>query len=183
MISVERRKHFDEHSVITLDPAANNVEAIARLEYEALHGRSAAERFSDAVTRFMGSMKFVILHVVVFAAWVLVNLGMVPGVAVFDPFPFGILTLIVSGEGVFLAIFVLISQNRMSRQADRRTHLDLQVSMMVEQELTLLLQLQQRICEHLGVDVETIKEEMHHLIKRTDVEHLVNELDEKLPSE
>src|ERR671939_669503 len=94
-------------SVATADPTEYNVEAIARLEQEALHRRSVAERLSDTITGFTGSMTFVVMHVVLFVVWVFVNLNLVPGVAPFDPFPFGILTLIVSAEGVFLAIFIL----------------------------------------------------------------------------
>lgn len=170
-------------AVATADPTAYNVEAIARLEQEALHHRSLTERVSDAITRVTGSMTFVGLHVLLFAAWVLINLDLIPGVRPFDPFPFGILTLIVSTEGVFLAIFILISQNRMSRQADRRAHLDLQVSMLAEQELTMMLRMQQRLCEHLGIDVEPVKQEAERLMQRTDVQRLVEELEEKLPGE
>src|SRR6185437_5493890 len=99
------------------------------------------------------------------------------------PFPFGILTLVVSAEGVFLTIFVLISQNRMSRQADRRSHLDLQVSMLAEQELTALLQIQQRLCRHFGIDVEFVKHETQTFAQNTDVKKLADDLQKELPEE
>jgi uncharacterized membrane protein len=118
-----------------------------------------------------------------FAAWVLINFGCVPGIPVFDPFPFGILTLIVSAEGVLLALFILVSQNRMTRQADRRAHLDLQVNMLAEQELTLMLQMQQRLCEKLGVDVERERAKARHLMEHTDVEEIIEEIEEKLPAD
>jgi uncharacterized membrane protein len=105
----------------------------------------------------------------------------VPGVAAFDPFPFGILTLIVSSEGVFLAIFILISQNRMTRLSDKRAHLDLQVNMLTEQEMTMMLRMQQRLCEHLGVDVDVVREEAQQLLEETDVHRVVSSLEEKLP--
>jgi uncharacterized membrane protein len=168
-------------SISNVDPTDFNVEAIARLEQEALLERSPAERFSDLITRYIGSLTFVILHAVLFLVWAAINLGFVPFIPVFDPFPFGILTLIVSTEGVFLAIFILISQNRMVRQADRRAHLSLQVSMLAEQELTMLLKLQQKICERLGVEVDPVKAEAEKLMEQTDVERLVQNLDEKLP--
>ncbi len=168
-------------SVATADPTEYNVEAIARMEQEALLQRTLAERLSDAITGFTGSMTFVVMHVLLFVAWVLINLNLVPGVAAFDPFPFGILTLIVSAEGVFLAIFILISQNRMTRQSDRRAHLDLQVSMLAEQEMTLMLRMQQRLCEHLGVKVDNVREEAKRLMDETDVDRLVDELEEKMP--
>jgi uncharacterized membrane protein len=104
-------------SVADADPTEYNVEAIARLEQEALHHRSLAERVSDAITGFTGSVPFLIFHILLFSFWIIANLNWIPEIRAFDPFPFGVLTLIVSTEGVFLAIFILISQNRMSRQA------------------------------------------------------------------
>jgi uncharacterized membrane protein len=129
----------------------------------------------------MGSMPFLVFHVVWFAVWFLINLRALPGVSPFDPFPFGILTLIVSSEGVFLAIFILISQNRMARQSDKRAHLDLQVSILSEQEMTMMLRMQQRLCEHLGVEVDNVKEEAKQLLEETDVHRLVSTLEDKLP--
>jgi uncharacterized membrane protein len=99
----------------------------------------------------------------------------------FDPFPFGILALVISSESVLLTIFVLISQNRMTHQAERRSHLDLQVGMLAEQELTAMLQMQHKICQHLGMDVESSKREMEGFSDATDVSKLASELDDKLP--
>ena len=169
----------------SLDPTRNNVETIARLEREALEHRTPGERVSDAVVRLVGTATAVALHLALFATWVAVNLGLLPGVTPFDPFPFGILTLIVSGEGVFLALFILISQNRMSRQADRRAHLSLQVSLLAEQELTLLLQLQQRVCERLGVPLPAegpAAAETRGLTEKTNLEAVAEHLEDRLPS-
>jgi len=164
-----------------LDPTEYNVEAIARAERESLHERTVAERFSDSITHVLGSMGFVVFHVLLFAVWAAVNLQLVPGVKAFDPFPFGILTLIVSAEGVFIAIFILISQNRMSRQSERRNHLNLQVSMLAEQELTTLLRMQKQLCDRMGVDVTSMRVGAESLMQETNVEELIEELKEKLP--
>ena len=163
-------------------PMQNNIEAIAKLEQEALHERSAAERLSDIITRVTGSIGFVVFHVLLFSFWFVVNLDFIPGVPAFDPFPFGILTLIVSSEGVFLAIFILISQNRITRQADRRAHLDLQINLLTEREITLMLRMQKELSEHLGLKSKNAQEEKHHLMEEMNVEHLVNQLEEKLPT-
>jgi uncharacterized membrane protein len=168
-------------SVATADPMAYNVEAIAKLEHKELHRRSAGEKVSDFFVSLMGSMPFLVLHIIWFAVWFIVNLNAVPGIVPFDPFPFGILTLIVSSEGVFLAIIILISQNRMTRLSDKRAHLDLQVNMLTEQEMTMMLRMQQRLCEHFGVEVDTVKEEAKQLLKETDVHKVVSRLEEKLP--
>ena len=178
MIQTERNTNV----IAGLDPMANNVDSIARLELEALQSRTAPERVADAITRFIGSMTCVVVHLVWFAVWFTLNLGLVPGVEPFDPFPFGILTLIVSAEGVLLCLLILISQNRMTRQADRRAHLALQVSMLAEQELTLLLQLQRRLAEHVGVPPAD-DAASRRLLQTTDVRDVVHELKEQLPSE
>lgn len=167
--------------IATADPMDYNVEAIAKLELKELHRRSSGEKVSDFFVSLMGSMPFLIFHVVWFGAWFAINLNAVPGVRAFDPFPFGILTLIVSSEGVFLAIFILISQNRMTRQSDKRAHLDLQVSMLAEQEMTMMLRMQRKICEHLGIEVDNVRKEAEQLLEETDVNRLVATLEDKLP--
>ncbi|MFN7945086.1 MAG: DUF1003 domain-containing protein [Blastocatellia bacterium] len=164
-------------------PALSNVEIIARLESEALHHRSRGERISDVITRSVGTMTVVIIHLIVIFIWAVINLNLVPGIAPFDPFPFGILTLTLSGEGVMLAMFILISQNRMTRQADRRAQLDLQISLLAEQELTMILRMQQRLCHHFGLEAETSGDEIEQLARTTDLEQLASEIEKKLPEE
>jgi uncharacterized membrane protein len=85
---------------------------------------SRQDRAADAMTAFSGSMIFVYVHVVWFGAWLLCNEGVFGKSLVFDPFPFGLLTLIVSLEAIFLSTFVLISQNRQQARADRRSQSD-----------------------------------------------------------
>jgi uncharacterized membrane protein len=104
-------------------------------------------------------------------------------VSPFDPFPFGILALFVSSESVFLTIFVLISQNRMARQAERRAHLDLQVGMLAEQELTMMLQMLQKLCQHSGIDMKSTTQRVQGFSATTDVQKLASELEEKLPDQ
>jgi uncharacterized membrane protein len=173
--------HASGRSVAAADPMAYNVEAIAKMERQALHERSYGERISDAITGFIGNIAFVVFHILLFISWGIINLNFIPGIPAFDPFPFGVLTLIVSSEGVFITIFILIGQNRMSRQSDRRAHLDLQVSMLAEQEMTMMLRMQQKLCEHFGVDVKGVENEVEQLMSETDIRHVVGKLEEKLP--
>jgi uncharacterized membrane protein len=158
-----------------------NIQAIARLEQQSLKQRSSSERVSDLIVRFIGSMKFVVLHLAFFIIWFAVNTGLVPGIQPFDPFPFGIMTLIVSAEGVFLAIFILISQNRMTRLADQRAHLNLQISLLSEKEATKMLLLLQEVHQHLGLG-EIQDEETKQLVQDTDLGELAQEIREKVPS-
>jgi uncharacterized membrane protein len=163
------------------NPTHLNIDAIAKLEHEALLRRTLTERASDAITKFIGSTAFLLLQVLLVLTWSAINLGLIPRVRAFDPFPFGILALVISSESVVLTIFVLISQNRMARQAEKRSHLDLQVGMLAEQELTAVLQMQHKICQRLGIDVESSKHELKGFSDATDVTKLANDLEDKLP--
>ncbi len=114
--------------------------------------KTRQEKAADVLTAFSCSMTFVFLHLVWFGLWIILNLGWLP-VHPFDPFPFGLLTMIVSLEAIFLSTFVLISQNRAGVVADKRADLDLQIDLLAEHEITRLVILMDAIAEHLGVEV------------------------------
>jgi len=117
-------------------------------------------------------------HALWFAGWIVANLGWLPGVRPFDPFPFPFLTMTVSLEAIFLALFVLASQNRLSRQADRRSHLDLQIDLLAEREMTAVLQLLRDIATHLDVKTSVTPEQLRDLARKTDIHKLTSRLDE-----
>jgi uncharacterized membrane protein len=167
----------------TANPTQYNIDAIARLEHDALSRRTPTERMSDLITKVVGNPGFLLAQLLLVVGWSAVNLHLVPGIKAFDPFPFGALALVVSSESVFLTIFVLISQGRMARQSERRSHLDLQVSMLSEQELTMILQMLQKLCQHAGVNVDSSRQEIQSFSKTTDVTKLASELEDKLPGE
>jgi uncharacterized membrane protein len=168
---------------VAANPTQYNIDAIAKLEHDALGRRTLTERVSDVITKLVGNTGFLLAQLILIIGWSLVNLHLIPGIKAFDPFPFGVLALVVSSEGVFLTVFVLISQSRMARQAERRSHLDLQVGMLSEQELTTILQMLQKLCQHVGVNVESSKQEVQSFSKTTDVHKLASELEDKLPEE
>jgi uncharacterized membrane protein len=157
-----------------------NIETILELDKEAVQGRSKAEQIADKVTTFAGSTPFIMLHVAWFGAWIIVNGGVIPGLAAFDPFPFSFLTLVVSLEAIFLTLLVLMSQNRMTKEADKRAQLDLQINMLDEQESTMILRIVRKIAKHLGLDEndQFVKE----LSQETDVNSLAQKLDDKAAS-
>jgi uncharacterized membrane protein len=113
--------------------------------------RGGQERIADAVTRFTGSMTYVYIHLVLYGVWIATNLGVVPGIERFDP-GFTVLAMAASVEAIFLSTFVLISQNRMQAQADKRADLDLQVSLLAEHEVTQLLVLVREMARRMGVE-------------------------------
>jgi len=163
--------------------AIENIDAIVRLEEEFLSQRTIWDRIADAVAAFSGSVVFVLLHLAGFAAWFVVNLGWIPGIRPFDPYPFILLAMAVSCEAVVLSTFVLMKQNRMSRRAEQRDQLHLQVALLAEKELTKVLQGQRQISEHLGVKEVTQDQEARELSEHTAVDSLARELQKKLPEE
>ena len=165
------------------NPTQYNIDAIAKMEHDALGRRTLTERVSDVITKLVGNMGFLLAHLILISGWMLVNYHVIPGLKSFDPFPFGVLALIVSSESVFLTIFVLIRQTRMARQSERRSHLDLQVGMLSEQAATTILQMLQKLCQHMGVNVDSSKQEVQSFTETTDVHKLASELEDKLPEE
>jgi uncharacterized membrane protein len=159
-----------------------NIRAIVKLEEAALATRSPIECLSSAVVRFLGSSWFLALHVLWFTAWMFAGLGLLPGIPSFDPFPFSLLTMVVSLEAIVLSIFILISQNQMSRHADRRAHLDLQVDVLAEQEVTTILRMVKEIREQLGTP-QVRRPEVDGQLEKIDVQRLANQLEAKLPAQ
>lgn len=162
-------------------PTADNIRAIIDLEREALASSSWSARISDAISRFAGSLWFVLCHLTAFGAWALWN-ATAPEQLRFDPYPYGLLTFIVSLEGVLIATFVLITQNRMAAHSDRRDHLNLQVDLLAEQEMTLVLRMLRRISERLDIKPESGEQaRAEKLAEETNVFELMQTLDKELP--
>jgi len=171
------KKVLREGTAITVQ---KNIETILELERQVVESRSAAEQLADKVTRLAGSTPFIIFHVIWFAGWILVNEGEFPRIAQFDPFPFSFLNLLVSLEVIFLTLLVLMTQSRMTREADKRAHLNLQINLLGEQETTLTLRMVQKIATHLGLE-EEMEESVKELSEDTDVNHVAKTLEEKAP--
>jgi uncharacterized membrane protein len=127
-----------------------NIKALLQRRVAEENSRSTEHRIADAITRFTGSMLFVYIHLVLFTVWIVWNLPWLP-LPKFDP-TFVVLAMFASVEAIFLSTFVLISQNRMAAQADKRADLDLQVSLLAEHEVTRLITLVKAIAERLEVD-------------------------------
>jgi uncharacterized membrane protein len=127
-----------------------NIRTIIHLRTKAERERSPQDRIADTITFFSGRMVFVYVHILWFGIWILLNTGWFR-VPVFDPFPYGLLTMIVSLEAIFLSTFVLISQNRMGEETERRADLDLHIGLLTEHELTRVLQMLDIIQDKLGI--------------------------------
>ena len=135
------------------------------------------------IANFVGSIPFVVIHLIWFAIWAAMNVGVLGFSWKFDPYPFALLCMLVSLEGVLLSTFVLIKQNRMSQRADQRAHLDLQVNLLAEKEITKVLQMQRLICRQLGIEEADSDPETVELSQVTAIDNLAHELEQRLPTE
>jgi uncharacterized membrane protein len=132
------------------DVVERNIRTILKLRAQAARDRSFQERLADGITAFSGRLSFVYFHAIWFGLWLLLNAGWF-GLKAFDPYPYGLLTMVVSLEAIFLSTFVLISQNRLSLEADRRADLDLHVGLLAEAEMTRALKMLEAIQQKLGI--------------------------------
>ncbi len=152
-----------------------NIEALEERRRQEAAAAPAEARVAEAITRFTGSMRFVYVHLALYGAWILANLGAVPGVPRFDP-SFVVLAMVASVEAIFLSTFVLISQNRMAAAADKRADLDLQISLLAEHEVTKLAALVAAIADRLDVRTE-IDAEMDEIKRDVAPEAVLDEIE------
>lgn len=160
-----------------VDIVEQSIETILRLENTELQRRTWSDVLADGIAGFTGSISFVILHLLWFSSWAAWNTGLVGSAKPFDPYPFQLLAMIVSLEGVLLVTFVLIKQNRMAYLSDRRAHLDLQINLLAEREATHALRLLQRVAHRLQVPDDLPEEK---LTEDTRIEGVIETLDQKL---
>ncbi len=157
------------------DIIEKNIHTITNTRKSAADKRTNEERIADAITDFSGRMYFVYFHIAWFTVWILLNLGYL-GIKPFDSYPFGLLTMVVSLEAIFLATFVLISQNRLSAEAERRADLDLQMDLLTEHELTRVIKMLDAIQDKLGIENDS-DQELHDLEKDVHPEDVLAEID------
>lgn len=152
-----------------------NIAALVARRSEEERRRPAHDRMADAIARFTGSIPFVYLHLAVFGAWIVINLGWTP-LPAFDE-TFVVLAMIASVEAIFLSTFVLITQNRQAKLADKRADLDLQISLLSEHEITRMIALLAAIGKKLEVE-EADHPEIGPLTKDVAPEKVLERLDE-----
>jgi uncharacterized membrane protein len=139
------------------------------------------DHVAAAITRWAASAVALVAHAVWFVMWIILNSRLSP-IEPFDPFPYSLLTMVVSLEAIFLTLFVLITQNRMSQEADKRAELDLQINLLAEKESTMVLRILHDISTHLGVEGRASKD-LKELLKETRIEEIAKKLEKELPTE
>ena len=152
--------------------------AFGAIKAQHAKNRTRLERFVDWLNIVASSSAFLVLHVAGFTLWLLWNTGKL-GFAPIDPYPFGLMTTLVSLEAIFLSIFVLMAQQRESAIAELREELGLQVSLRVEQEMTKTLQLVAGLYTRLG-HVVGDDPELAHMLQPLDVKAIERDLLEQI---
>lgn len=166
-----------------LIPSAEQAEqrrtAIRSFKAKANAKRSRADKFADALTAYFGTVLFLLINVAFFSVWLLWNTGHIPGLSIKDPFPFGLLTTIVSLEAIFLAIIVLISQNREARVTELREEVELYINTYAENEITKLMYLLTLLLEKNGIDVSQ-DADLESMLKNIEGDEIEQELEKQL---
>lgn len=160
------------------DVIERNIAVIELLRQESMAQRSMQDRIADAITNFAGSMTFLYVHAGWFLAWIAANLGWIPGLKPFDPFPFGLLTMIVSLEAIFLSTLVMVSQNRQAVIDEHRASLDLQIDLLAEYEVTRMLRLVDKIAAQMGIE-DAYDEEIDQLCQPVAADVVLKEIDNR----
>ena len=160
-------------------PTSRNIQAVSEFERATLAERSLSARMGDVVSSQAGRMWFIIVHVIWFAGWGVLNYRATGPFSLY-PFPFSLLTMIVSLESIFLSLFILMRQNRSNRLADERNHLDLQINLLAEDENTKILMMLQALCEHHKLPIAK-DPEIAMMARQTHLQEVIDELKTHLP--
>jgi uncharacterized membrane protein len=169
-----------KHTKAQIEESENSSRRLARsLKAEFDSRRTLLERIADYLTATFGTMTFLVINIIWFAIWIPVNLGLIPGIEPFDPYPFGFLTMTVSLEAIVLAIIVLISQNRASKIDDLRQEVMMQLNILTEEELTKMMSMLSMLLEKQGIDVSD-DVELQSMLEPTNVEKIEQALEEEI---
>lgn len=160
-----------------------HVDLIAKHEQDFLTNRTAAERLGDSIAGFAGSLAFVAIHLAVFAGWMIFNTASFTLPRHFDPPPFSLLGTIVAIEAILLASVILMRQSRMSRRAEERDHLMLQVLLLTEKEITAVLGMNRQIAGKVGLRQVADDKEIEQLSQHTSIDDVAQTIKGQLPSE
>ena len=176
LLQKEIADHKDDNPALSLI-IQNNIRKIIQVRLKAASEKSLQDRIANAMTSFSGSMLFFYIHLTWFSLWFLLNTGHL-GITPFDPYPYGFLTVVVSLEAIFLATFVLISQNILAREAERLTDLGLQTGLLTEHELTRVLQMLRAIQTKIGITNDELSDLADaDLEMETKLEDVLSEID------
>ena len=161
------------------ESSAHRRDTIRSFKVKANSKRSLADKFADLLTAAFGTVRFLAVNMLFFLGWIVWNTGNINGLEPIDPFPFGLLTTVVSLEAIFLAIIVLISQNREARVAELREEVELYINTYAEDEITKVMYLVTLLLEKNGIDVSK-DEDLQSMLQDVDSDVIEKELEKQL---
>jgi len=158
-----------------------HIDLIAQHEQDFLAQRTATERLGDELASFVGSLAFVAIHLLLFIGWIAFNALTITQPHHFDPAPFSLLGTIVALEAILLASLILMRQARMSRRAEERDHLMLQILLLTEKEITAVLGMDRKIAEQVGLEYVANTKEIRELSQQTSIDDVAQTIKDSLP--
>jgi uncharacterized membrane protein len=158
-----------------------HIDLIAKQEIEFLARRTPTERIGDTIAGFAGSLAFVSIHLLIFAGWIAVNTLHDGYFRHFDPAPFSLLGTILAFEAILLASFILMRQARISRRADERNHLMLQILLLTEKEITAALGIDRQMAKQMGLENVADSTDIRELSQQTSIDDVAQTIKENLP--
>jgi uncharacterized membrane protein len=151
-----------------------NITALVNRQIKEEREKPFEERIAERIGRFTGNLAFIYTHAIIFGIWIIWNVGWL-GLKPFDP-DFNWLQIVTQVEAIFLTTFILMSQNSLDAQADKRADLDLQVSLLSEHEITRLITMVKGIAQKLEIE-EAKDPEIDELSKEVVPEKLLDKLE------
>ena len=148
--------------------------------WRAAKSRPGGEKAADTIGSKIGRVEFVVFHLVWFVLWAAFNTRLAPMLPVFDPYPFNLFGTLISLEAVMISALVLIKQNRMSLLDERRAHVELQMTLLSEKEITKLLRIMEHVTSRMGID-DAFDAEARELREHTQVEEVARAVRDTLP--
>jgi len=161
----------------------DHIDTILRHEQEFMARRTTSERLGDAIAGFVGSLRFVLMHLCVFLCWIILNTLRVSGVPHFDPFPFPFLGTWVSLEAILIASFILMRQARLARRADERDHLMLQILLLTEKEITAVVRMNREMAGKIGLPGITRDKDIKELGEETSIDEVAQTIQDNFSPE
>jgi uncharacterized membrane protein len=160
-----------------------HIDLIAKHEQEFLAQRTRTEKLGDRMASFIGSLSYVAAHIVIFVVWIAWNALPVGHLPHFDPAPFPLLNVVFAFEAILVASFILMRQSRMSRRAEERDHLMLQVLLLTEREITAVLGMDRQMAQSMGLHNVAADKEVTQLSQQTSIDEVAQIIKDNLPTE
>jgi len=168
---------------VPLNHLQQHVDLIAKHEQEFLAKRTATEKLGDRMASFIGSLAYVAMHIMLVTVWIAWNTLPIHAFPHFDPPPYPLLDVLLAFEAILVASFILMRQSRMSRRAEERDQLMLQILLLTEREITAVLGVDRQVAQSMGLHKIASDQEISQLSEQTSIDEVAQIIKDTFPSE